>query len=309
MAPIKAPSIVPEGSAAGRSRYTTTTRKPASSISLTTLQNKVKSLTGNQKQQLKLASAGLKPSSGSTYKPKTVSTAAKSTSSSSSSKNRSGYSYSTPTYKSSSSGRSGGGGSGGGSGALAPVAWNPTGLAANYLESAADLFAKDPTLLLRDLAEQRFGADGGAETIIGQLGNTIDDANALYLLMQGQDAGQGTNAEWINWLGSFIDQQLTPGQFFNTDAAIRNMFNAVPGSPLQGFLGTGDSLEQGENFSRLLNAALDVGFHPLMAEGIRNQVERERQQHAIASAKAAVDPFITYLKAQNPDLSRMIGAA
>lgn len=252
---------------------------------------------------------GVAATNAPTPAKKPVSTAApakSSGSSSSSSKNSSGYTYRAPSTSSSRSSSGGGGGGGGGGGAIGPVGWNPTGLAANYLESAADLFAQDPAILLRDLTTQRYGADGG-QTIFSQLAPTIGNANALYLAMQGQDAGQGTNDEWINWLGSFIDQQLTPGQFFDYQTAVNNIFGAAEGSPLRAFLSTGDAVEQAENFNKILGAVLRTSYHPLFAEAINRDMRNRQLDYQVAASKAAVDPFIAYLQATNPNLNRTLG--
>ena len=225
---------------------------------------------------------------------------------SSSSKNSSGYSYSVPKSYSgvSTSSRSGGVGASGG--VAPPVAWNPTGLAANYLQTAADLFARDPTILLEDLTNQRYGAEGNNQ-IFGQLSPQIRNANALFLAAQGQDGIQGTDAEWINWLGEFINQQLTPGQFFNSTDALRNVLGAAEGSPLRAYVTQGDALEQTENTNKLINAILNTGYHPLMAEAMSKQLADNARQYAVASSKAAQNPFVTYLAEQNPNLTRLLG--
>ena len=225
--------------------------------------------------------------------------------------NGGGYSYRKPSYSQSrvnTGSRSGGvGGSAAGSGGvMGPVGWAPTGAATKYLESAADMFMKDPTIMLRELATERFGQEGG-EQIFGQLAPTIANANPLFLASMGQDAGTGTNVEWINYLDALINQQLTPGQFFNYADAAKNLFGAVEGSPLRGFLTTGDALEQGKNFSRILDPLLETGMHGLMAQGIQNQIEKARQAYAVDATKGAVDPFVTYLAAKNPNLTRLIG--
>lgn len=223
--------------------------------------------------------------------------------------NNSGYSYSAPksysgtktTY------RSGGVGSSGASGGVKPpAAWAPTGLASNYLQVAADMFARDPRLLLQDLTTQKYG-DEGQNQIYGQLAPTIQNANALFLAAQGQDGIQGTDAEWINWLGGFINQQLTPGQFFNSTDALKNVLGAVEGSPLRAYLTQGDALEQTGNTQKLVNAILDTGYHPLMAEAISKQVEENARNYAVAASKGAQNPFVTYLAAQNPNLTRLMG--
>lgn len=220
------------------------------------------------------------------------------------------YSYSAPksysgtsrTYRSGGTGRS----ASATGGVQGPVAWNPEGLAANYLQVAADMFARDPRLLLQDLTTQRFG-DEGQNQIYGQLAPTIQNANALFLAAQGQDGIQGTDAEWINWLGDFINQQLTPGQFFNSTDALRNVLDAVEGSPLRAYLTTGDALEQTQNTNKLVNAILDTGYHPLMAEAISKSMDEQARNYAVAASKAAQDPFVTYLAAQNPNLTRLMG--
>lgn len=225
--------------------------------------------------------------------------------------NRGGYSYSTPSYSSSrvnTGYRSGGvGGSAAGSGGVqGPVAWNPTGLASNYLQTAADMFARDPTILLQDLTTQKYGAEGQNQ-IAAQLTPQIRNANALFLASQGQDGIQGTDAEWINWLGDYINQQLTPGQFFNSTDAMKNVLGAVEGSPLRAYLTTGDAIEQTGNTQKIMSAILDTGYHPLMAEAMSKQIEEDARNYAVAATKAAQDPFVTYLKAQNPNLTRLLG--
>jgi len=220
-----------------------------------------------------------------------------------------GYSYSAPkSYSGVSTGsRSGGVAPSGASGGVKPpAAWAPTGLASNYLQVAADMFARDPRLLLQDLTTQKYG-DEGQNQIYGQLAPTIQNANALFMAAQGQDGIQGTDAEWINWLGGFIDQQLTPGQFFNSTDALRNVLGAVEGSPLRAYLTQGDALEQTGNTLKLINPILDSGYHPLMAEAISKQVEENARNYAVAASKGAQDPFVAYLKAQNPNLTRLMG--
>lgn len=247
-------------------------------------------------------------------KPVSTSSTSRSGSSSSrsgySSSSRSGYSsnrnysYSRPTYARS-SGSGGGGGTRPTGNVVAPVA-PATGLAANYLPTAADLFMEDPTLLARDLLTQKYGADG-ARTLLAQMTPIIENANALYLASQGQTAANAPKWEWINWLGSLINQQQTPGQFYDHRTAINNLLAPVAGSPLRGFVTEGDALQQATNFNRIFDPVLEAGVHRLMAEGIRNNVRDAQAEHAIASSKAAVDPFITYLRAKNPDLTTLLG--
>lgn len=219
--------------------------------------------------------------------------------------NRSGYSYRTPSYSSSGyTPRSGGVSPSGG--VAPPVAWNPTGAASGYLQSAADMFSRDPTIQLWDVATRLYGQEG-AQQIFGQLAPTIRNSNALFLAMQGQDGIQGTDAEWINWNDALINQQMTPGQFFNSTEAMRNILNAAEGSPLRAYTTTGDAMQQTQNVGKLIGAVLDTGYHGAMAEAIQMELENQERNYLASSAKAAQVPFVEYLQATNPNLTRLLG--
>lgn len=233
-------------------------------------------------------------------------------SSSKSSGSSGGGSSKSYTYTAPKSGgvRSGGGGGGGGGGGVpAPVPWNPSGDAANYLQAAADMFARDPAIMLKDKLNAQYGADSLSDNqLFAQLLPMVRNANPLFMAAQGQSGATATDESWINYLGAYIDQLRTPGQFYDTAGGLRNVFGAAAGSPLEAFLTQGDAATQTANTLKLTDALLDTGYHPMAAEAIQNFMNEQAMNYMAAASRAAQDPFVSYLKAANPTLaSQMFG--
>lgn len=208
----------------------------------------------------------------------------------------------------------GGGGGGGGATYVAPVVDSlmANGPYANkYLESAADLFAKNPEILLSDIVQRYAGSDGmGDNAIYAQLEPYMDSMNQLFMAMNGQDAAvQGSKESWVNWLGQQIDNMLTPGKYTDVNSAIGNIFAPAENSPLRAFLAEGTAQQQANNTRALLEASLGMGYHPLIARAAASRLDEAERQYLAASAKGAVDPFYQYLQQTMPQLARMFPGA
>lgn len=180
-----------------------------------------------------------------------------------------------------------------------------------YLESAADLFAKNPEILLSDIVQRYAGADGmGDNAIYAQLEPYMDSMNQLFMAMNGQDAGvQASKEAWVNFLGKQIDNMLTPGTYTDVDSAIGNIFSPAENSPLRAFIAEGTAQEQANNTRALLEASLGMGYHPLVARAAANRLDEAERDYLAASAKGAVDPFYQYLQQSMPNLARMFPGA
>lgn len=212
--------------------------------------------------------------------------------------------------------RGGGGGGGGGGGAayVAPRvdARMVNGPYANkYLESAADLFARNPDALLYDIVQRYAGSDGmGDNAIFAQLQPYMDAMNQLFMASNGQDAAvQGSKESWVNWLGQQIDNMLTPGTYTDVTPAVSNIFSPDANSPLRAFIAEGTPTDMVSNTRNLLNAAIGMGYHPLIAQAANNRLDEAEAAYLAASARGPVNPFYQYLQETMPDLARMFPGA
>lgn len=210
-----------------------------------------------------------------------------------------------------------GGGGGGGAVYAEPVYQAPivdarmsNGVAANYLMSAADMFAQDPTILLYDLAQKYAGPSGtGDNGITALLEPYMNAMNPLFLALNGQDARSGSKETWVNFLADQIDRMMTPGQYVNGNQAIANIFRPAENSPLREFLVQGTPQEMANNARSLIGAANSLQYNPLVAKAINASMDEKERNYLAAAAKGPVKPFIEYLAQTAPNLNTLLPGA
>ena len=194
-----------------------------------------------------------------------------------------------------------------GGGGPAPIPGSGTDYSEYYLESGGDMFAQNPEAMLFDMLMQQYGDNNRMNALYSQLEPRADAANVLYFALTGQNADEGTTEDFVNWLGNFWSDQMTPGQYTDTGSALGNIFNPQQNSPLASYLALGDAQEQSQALMGLMAGVADLGFHPLFGNAMMNRMGDAQTRYLGEAARGQVDPFFEYVQQTMPYLHRLIG--
>ena len=175
----------------------------------------------------------------------------------------------------------------------------------DYLMAAADTFARNPQALLADILERSHPDDNGGLGIYHMLAPYGDAANVIFLGQVGQDAGGGTKDQFINWLeDDYWNALMTPGATIDVESVINNALNPAANSPLAAYLAVGTPEQQARNFQNLYAGAMQVGYHPLIADAMNYRMNYAANEFLGETARGEVDPFYQWIQTSMPSITR-----
>ena len=177
---------------------------------------------------------------------------------------------------------------------------------AKWLQTASDTFAENPEAMLADMMLQKYGQRSNNQ-LYRQLEPYADDANAMFLMLNGLNAGNGTGDDQLAFLENYWNTLQTPGQRIDYDTGMKNLFAAPGDNPLGSYITDGDATDQSGNVMRLLSTGVGGKFGKIMESPIMKQLDLARQRYIGESARNPdVGNFLAYVQKNNPDLVRQL---